>query len=496
MKNLLLLVTSIVFITSCGGGGGGGGGSSPAPAPSVVPAPAPQPAPTVSVSLSASQVEVGEEVTITYSSSNANSCEAKGSFSSIDSVSGTQTFSSWDTGTYNFELTCSGAGGSTTTSQELTIIETFPEGINNRGADFLLNYSSVPSVAINHSGRMIGIHKKTGGGGLDAVAQVYEWVEDKWIQKGSDINSSCGAFCSDIEMSGDGLTVALADAPGRGKVLIYKWDGVAWTQKGADLVGEGNNDDFGDDVALSSNGDIIVIGAIDACNNGCGSGSVYVYEWDGNFWNQKGLTIDAERDNDHFGTSVDINDVGNIFVAAASLNNNSGGTNAGHARIFEWTDGSWTQKGSDIDGSLSSLNLGTRSIISSDGNSVAISGVGGYGYNGRIYIYTWDGTRWSLDKEIVGNDVAGESRGERLGVSLDVDKSFNTIVSGSGYASKNIYRGGAAKFFNNDGSLLGSIDGDASEGRMGGDVAINKNGSLAIIAAEDLVKVVTLNFDN
>jgi len=493
---LYAIALTALLLISCGGGGGGGS-SSPSPSASApTAAPAPTPAPTVSVSLSASQVEVGEEVTITYSSSNSNSCEAKGSFSSIDSLSGTQTFSSWDIGTYIFELTCSGAGGSATASQELRIIETFPEGINNRGTDFLLNDFSVPRVAINHSGKIIGIFRKTTSASNNGFAQIYEWDRDKWLQKGSDISASCSGYCTDIEFSGDGLTVALSDAPGRGKVLIFEWDGLDWVQKGADLVGEGNNDDFGDDVALSINGDIIVIGAVDACNNGCGSGSVYVYEWDGNFWNQKGLTIDAERDNDRFGTSVDINDDGNIFVAGASLNDNSGGTNAGHARVFEWADGSWTQKGADIDSTLSSLNLGTRSIISSDGNSVAISGAGGYGYNGKIYTYTWDGTRWIQQKEISGNDVTGESRGERLGVSLDVDKSFNTIISGAYYASKNVYRGGAAKFFNNDGTFLGSIDGDVSEGAMGSDVAINKNGSIAIIAAVDLVKVVTLNFNN
>jgi len=41
MKNLLLLVTSVVFITSCGGGGGGGG--APSPAQSATPTPTPTP---------------------------------------------------------------------------------------------------------------------------------------------------------------------------------------------------------------------------------------------------------------------------------------------------------------------------------------------------------------------------------------------------------------------------------------------------------------------
>ena len=489
MKNLLLLVTSFVFITSCGGGGGGG--SSPAPAQSVVPAPAPQPAPTVSVSLSASQVEVGEEVTITYSSSNSDSCEVKGSFSSIDSLSGTQTFSSWDIGTYNFELTCSGAGGSTTTSQILTIVETFPFGINLRGADFQLSYNSYyinPIVGINGSGRIIAYC-------IDGSAslKIYEWDRDKWLQKGSNLNQPC----TDIDVSDDGLTIAVSGASGRGLVRIYEWDGVDWSQKGSDLIGEGNNDDFGHEIALSKNGNIIVIGAIDGCNNGCRSGQVYVYEWSGSSWNQKGLTINAERDDDRFGTSVDINDDGNVIVAGATGNDNSGGTNAGHSRVFGWNNGSWVQKGSDIDGDRGAGEMGWQTRISGDGNSIAVSSSQGTNTNGIIEIYSWDGSSWNSSSLISGNPVEGERKGERLGWSLDVDKEFKIIAAGAIWRGTNAYRAGAVEFYRDGGDVrAGATYGANSETQLGFDVAINRTGDIAVMSGNDLVRVVTLNFDN
>lgn len=487
MRRSTIALIALLLI-SCGGGGGGGS-SSPSPSASA-PSPA-TPAPTVSVSLSASQVEVGEEVIITYSSSNSNSCEAKGSFPSIDSLSGTQAFSSWNIGTYNFELTCSGAGGSATASQMLTIIETFPFGIQRRGADFQLNYNNQyinPIVGINGSGRMIAYCIDR-----SASLKIFEWDRDKWLQKGSNLNQPC----TDIDMSDDGLTIAVSDAPGRGLVRIYEWDGVDWSQKGSDLIGEGNNDDFGHEIALSKNGNIIVIGAIDGCNNGCRSGQVYVYEWNGSSWNQKGITINAERDDDRFGTSVDINDDGSVIVAGATGNDNPGGTNAGHSRVFEWSNGSWIQKGSDIDGGQGNGQMGWQTRISGDGNSIAVSSSQGTNTNGIIEIYSWDGSSWNSSSFISGDPVEGERRGERLGWSLAIDKEFKIIAAGAIWRAKNAYRGGAVEFYKNGNNVqAGATYGANSETQLGFDVAINGSGDIAVMSGNDLVRVVTLNFDN
>ena len=467
-------------------GGGGGGSSSPSqPTPSSPTTPAP----SVSISLSSSQVEVGEEITVTYSSSNASSCEAKGSLSSIDNLSGTQTFSSWDVGTYFFELTCSGDGGSTTESKSLEVIETFPLGINNRGSDIQLNYNSYyinPKVAINGSGRIIAFC-------MDRApdSRIYEWDKDKWLQKGANLNEAC----TDIHLSDDGSTIAVSNAPGRGIVKIFEWDGVEWAQKGSDLIGEGNNDDFGHEVALSQDGNSIVIGAIDGCNNGCRSGQVYVYEWNGSAWIQKGITINAERDDDRFGTSVDISDDGTVIVAGATGNDNSGGTNAGHTRVFEWRNESWIQKGSDIDGNQGNGQMGYQTRISADGNSVAVSSSQGTNTNGVVKIYSWDGATWNDGISIIGDPVDGERNGERLGFSLDVDKEFNIIAAGAIWNGKNSYRGGSVEFYQNgDPTQAGAAYGSSSETQLGTDVAINRAGDIAIMSGNDLVRVVTLRF--
>ena len=82
MKNLLLLITSIVFITSCGGGGGGGGSTPSVPTPQNI---------SVSLTSSADSAEVNSSITLTWSSTLATSCSASGSCETMDQDHGIHT---------------------------------------------------------------------------------------------------------------------------------------------------------------------------------------------------------------------------------------------------------------------------------------------------------------------------------------------------------------------------------------------------------------------
>ena len=105
------LLILILFITSCGGGGGGGGGSSEPTTP----------APTVSISLSSNSIILGESVTINWSSSNATGCTATGSWSGSKATNGTETISPSGVGFFNYGISCSGTGGSRSTSVGLEV---------------------------------------------------------------------------------------------------------------------------------------------------------------------------------------------------------------------------------------------------------------------------------------------------------------------------------------------------------------------------------------
>ena len=59
-------------------------------------------------------------------------------------------------------------------------------------------------------------------------------------------------------------------------------------------------------------------------------------------------------------------------MAIGAIYNDGGGTYAGHVRIYENNNGTWTQIGSDIDGESSYDYFGWSVSLSSDGSVVAI----------------------------------------------------------------------------------------------------------------------------
>ena len=64
---------------------------------------------------------------------------------------------------------------------------------------------------------------------------------------------------------------------------------------------------------------------------------------------QQGSDIDGEAGGNESGRSVSLSSDGTTLAIGAS-GNDGNGSNAGHVRIYEYSAGSWTQLGADIDG--------------------------------------------------------------------------------------------------------------------------------------------------
>ena len=65
-------------------------------------------------------------------------------------------------------------------------------------------------------------------------------------------------------------------------------------------------------------------------------------------FDQLGSDIDAEAAGDNSGYSVAMSSDGTI-VAVGAKSNDGNGDFSGHVRVFEFSGGSWSQLGSDID---------------------------------------------------------------------------------------------------------------------------------------------------
>jgi hypothetical protein len=118
---------------------------------------------------------------------------------------------------------------------------------------------------------------------------------------------------------------------------VYQFSNNAWTQLGADLDGEAAGDNFGETIALSSDGSIVAVGGNLNDGSGADAGHARVYHFSNNAWTQLGADLDGEVAGDNFGGSIALSSDGST-VAVGGNQNDGSGADAGHARSFNRVD--------------------------------------------------------------------------------------------------------------------------------------------------------------
>ncbi|MBX2845600.1 MAG: T9SS type A sorting domain-containing protein [Saprospiraceae bacterium] len=182
-----------------------------------------------------------------------------------------------------------------------------------------------------------------------------------------------------VALSGDGSRLAIgaigSGAGGgvneNGQVRVFEESGGTWSQVGSSITGEAVNDRFGASVALSQDGSRLIAGAPLNDGTAASAGHARVFEEAGGIWTQVGTDIEAETGGDNFGTAVAISNDG-LRIAVGAPFNDGTGNNAGHVRVFQEDAGDWVQAGIDIDGETSEDESGTSISISGDGLRIAI----------------------------------------------------------------------------------------------------------------------------
>lgn len=213
-------------------------------------------------------------------------------------------------------------------------------------------------------------------GFVSGHARVFENILGVWTQMGNNIEGQGEEdySSSSVFLSANGNVVAIAGGAGvysTGYVRIYENVLGDWVQIGQDINGENMGDAYnGQSISLSENGNIIAIGSPSNSNeNGEFSGQVRVYEFIEGVWTQIGQDIMGESEGDNSGYSVSISSNGNILAIGAHYNGGNG-TESGHVRIYENILGEWIQVGQDIDGENMQDTFGWAVSLSADGKTV------------------------------------------------------------------------------------------------------------------------------
>ncbi len=324
------------------------------------------------------------------------------------------------------------------------------------------------------------------------MARVFEWNCGNWVQKGSSLEGESfeEEFGESVSISLDGNSVAVGTGHKKelgltkGYVKIYSWVDDDWVLKGDPIYGSAENSEFGRSISLSEDGNTIIIGAPSNSEVGSQAGQVQIYRWIDDAWTQLGENINGDFTSDYCGITVDIDATGDLIAIGATRHDETG-SNAGQVRLFEWDGTAWIQKGDDILGESASSFAGVVGL-SSDGTSVIIGGYhnsGAYYYAGHVRVFEWDGTEW-VQK---GEDIDGEAEWDVMGYGVRLSADGNILAASSIRNDDGGTNAGKTRLFEWDGStwvqIGADILGENSNDLAGFKLSLNAAGTRVAIGA-------------
>ena len=267
-----------------------------------------------------------------------------------------------------------------------------PNGGSNRGAVYVYQYDSATAtwtqlggtvsstdtsnsdyfgyaVSLNHQGNRlaVGVPYNDDGGSDAGEVRVYQYNSgtSSWDLIG-DVNGETSddrfGFGVKMNKAGDRFVASApygdVKDPNGGEIAVYQYDGSSWSKVG-NAMGAYSSYDYYGVVAINGDGDRIAFG--DGNN---GNDRVYIYGESGGVWSQLATNQSGSssiyNSTGVFGTSLDFNEEGNILGVGSR----------DQVRLYEYSSGTWTQKGDTRD---YDDQFGASLALSASGNIYAAS---------------------------------------------------------------------------------------------------------------------------
>lgn len=314
-----------------------------------------------------------------------------------------------------------------------------------------------------------------------ARGQDGDWAQQAYIKPS--VASSYAYFGNDVALSADGATLAVGNVNGN-RVYVFTRDGTEWSEQALLEKSLIANAGFGSSVALASDGATLAVGAPragapDSQGSDYGSGEAYVFTRDGADWNEHAFLepFQYPQDEDRFGSSVALSADGNHLVVSApqqdndasGVNNTSDGfaTDSGAVYTFSRDGDNW-QAGDYIKASNTGENdrFGHSVALSADGQTLAVGAHQEGGdqnaapASGAVYLFTRGVSGWSQQHYLKAADTIAY---DRFGFSVALSADGTRLVVGAteerGDAIglngpfENTSAAGAAYLFGRDGSV-------------------------------------------
>ena len=309
------------------------------------------------------------------------------------------------------------------------------------------------------------------------------WSQQAYIKASNSGDSD--QFGGSVDLSDDGNTLAVG-APGEdgsstgvnglqnndstdtGAVYLFRFSSSIWSQQAYIKVSNtGQDDQLGQSVSLSADGNTLAVGArledgastgvnVAQNNNSTDTGAVYVFRFSSSIWSQQAyIKASNTGADDRFGQSVSLSANGNTLAVGAIFEDslitgvnglqNNNASNSGAVYLFRFSTGSstWTQQAY-----IKASNTGTgdqfgQSVsLSADGNILAVGAVfedgSGFGVapadnngladSGATYVFEFANGTWAQQAYIKSSLLAGSAE---FGISVSLSNDGHTLAVGT-----------------------------------------------------------------
>tara|TARA_R110002110_G_C13388381_1_gene711749 strand:+ start:103 stop:1533 length:1431 start_codon:yes stop_codon:yes gene_type:complete len=348
------------------------------------------------------------------------------------------------------------------------------------------------SVSLNSIGDVVAIGSpQNENNGYDSgQVRIFQQINNDWIIIGDEINGEFenDLFGNSVSLNSDGSIIAIgartnsSNGNNSGLVKIYQNTNSVWEQIGSSILGEVAQATSGWSVNLSSDGSIVVIGSP---NYNIGKGQIRVFENIGGNWFQLGQSIEGLEGTFQFGEEVSINNDGNIIAVKAndyvhilkyingnwesfgqviedigpvySVNLSSNGQvvsigifgEYGKVRVYNFENDNWELLGQVINGDELNDDFGCSVSLNDEGTIVAIGAKdnNGNGINsGIVKIYKIINETWIQ----IGDNIVGENEGNDFGWSVNLNSNGSRLAIGGPTNGENGFYSGHTRVFENE----------------------------------------------
>lgn len=340
------------------------------------------------------------------------------------------------------------------------------------------------SVGIDGSGTVIAIGNSQAGTNGGGAVSILQWSSAGWVQLGDTLlaDSDGDNFGHAVSLSTNGqwLAVGAPYAGGtRGYVKTYKWSGEQWIQAGEKLEGITAYDEFGFSLDLNNDGSVLIVGAQSSNRVAIELGEARVYQWVGNDWAQMGAPLykyEYESIPDNHGSDVAISGDGQTVMVGAWYARHSNGSYAGGKHlIYDWDGSSWQERSvfygyrrfmqigravtlnedgshwasagggdrtgsgivfasqgafGELHGDVTGDRFGRALSLNQQGNILAVSAAQNDDVapeTGKLAVYRYSGGKWNQ----LGQTLYGEVETEQFGTSLELNADGNVLIVGT-----------------------------------------------------------------